>query len=414
MFSYFRVIRWLTSLVADNAGTDKRGHVVEWVEKASFDRLNKLFEITTAERHHQTLLTARNMLTVVREPQSYITNILPRKLPKKVVSVEHFVLKDLPFYKRARKADAKARQKLLDEQEEKRQEETLRKTCGEKGCDSPPAARPPARKEKKKTKKTLSQVFRISAPNLEASSSSCRSGSNRPDHTIPESEEEPEAISSSLQLVVFHPGPNSPQLEPESISLQVTDKPDEMRSPSELRERLMQRHGKRLHVPIDLGPPPDKKVFLDRGGEDPKPNVPAPAATCSDGDGVGASASIPPDAVGSSTAAMVQADAPGRSSPAVVGTPMAEGVPGAPNDEEAPVERNSHAAVVPPSWEELMEMLKGVPCFTNVEARHPLGVSESAVPPIQHLREWTMPEAAKVVNTLLFSSYFFSSYHFSL
>ena len=98
LFSYFRVIRWLTSLVADNAGTDKRGHVVEWVEKASFDRLNKLFEITTAERHHQTLLTARNMLTVVREPQSYITNILPRKLPKKVVSVEHFVLKDLPFY----------------------------------------------------------------------------------------------------------------------------------------------------------------------------------------------------------------------------------------------------------------------------------------------------------------------------
>ena len=173
-------------MVADNAGTDKRGHVVEWVEKASFDRLNKLFEITTAERHHQTLLTARNMLTVVREPQSYITNILPRKLPKKVVSVEHFVLKDLPFYERARKADAKARQKLLDEQEEKRQEETLRKTCGEKGCDSPPAARPPARKEKKKTKKTLSQVFRISAPNLEASSSSCRSRPSQPDHTIPE------------------------------------------------------------------------------------------------------------------------------------------------------------------------------------------------------------------------------------
>ena len=90
----------------------------------------------------------------------------------------------------------------------------MRKTRGEKGRDSPPAARPPARKEKKKTKKTLSQVLRISAPNLEASSSSCRSGPSRPDHTIPEFEEEPEAISNSLQLVVFHPGPNSPQLEP--------------------------------------------------------------------------------------------------------------------------------------------------------------------------------------------------------
>ena len=105
-FSYFGVIRWLTSLVADNAGPDKRGRVVEWVEKASFDRLNKLFEITAAERHHQTLLTARNLLVVVREPQAYVINILPRKLPKKVVSGEHFVLKDLPFYKEVRKADA--------------------------------------------------------------------------------------------------------------------------------------------------------------------------------------------------------------------------------------------------------------------------------------------------------------------
>ncbi|RVW27842.1 hypothetical protein CK203_106095 [Vitis vinifera] len=43
---------------------DKRGRVVEWVEKTSFDRLNKLFEITAAERHHQTLLTARNLLAL--------------------------------------------------------------------------------------------------------------------------------------------------------------------------------------------------------------------------------------------------------------------------------------------------------------------------------------------------------------
>ena len=54
--SYFGVIRWLTSLVADNAGTDKRGRVVEWVE------------IAAGERHHQTLLTARNLLVVVRDP----------------------------------------------------------------------------------------------------------------------------------------------------------------------------------------------------------------------------------------------------------------------------------------------------------------------------------------------------------
>ena len=83
----------------DNAGPDKRGHIVEWVEKESFARLNKLFEITAAERHYETLLTARNLLAVVRESQAYIINILPRKLPKKAVSGEHYVLKDLPFYK---------------------------------------------------------------------------------------------------------------------------------------------------------------------------------------------------------------------------------------------------------------------------------------------------------------------------
>ncbi|RVW60311.1 hypothetical protein CK203_084067 [Vitis vinifera] len=51
-------------------GPDKRGRVVGWVEKASFARLNKLFEITAAERHYETLLIARNLLAVVREPQA--------------------------------------------------------------------------------------------------------------------------------------------------------------------------------------------------------------------------------------------------------------------------------------------------------------------------------------------------------
>ncbi|RVW68784.1 hypothetical protein CK203_060955 [Vitis vinifera] len=64
-------------------GSDKRGRVVEWVEKVSFAQLNKLFEISITERHHETLLTTRNLLAVVREPQAYIINILPRKLPKK-------------------------------------------------------------------------------------------------------------------------------------------------------------------------------------------------------------------------------------------------------------------------------------------------------------------------------------------
>ena len=245
-------------LVVGNIGTSKRGCLVEWVEKVSFDRLTKLFEITATKRHYQTMLTAQNLLAVVREPQSYVTNILPRRLPKRVVPGEHFVLKDLPFYERAREADAKARQERLDQREEKRRDGTLRKAPGEKGRNSSPVARPPTTKKKKKTKKTLVQVLRIVAPTPEASSSSCRSGPNRSDHTIPESEEveEPEATSSSPQLETFRPGPSSPQPQPEFVGLRVVHEPEEMRDTSDLRAGLLRRHRKWLYDPIYLAPPP--------------------------------------------------------------------------------------------------------------------------------------------------------------
>ncbi|RVW95991.1 hypothetical protein CK203_027642 [Vitis vinifera] len=60
----------------------KKGHLVDWVEKASFACLSKLFEIDAKERQCKTLLTARNLMAVVREPQEYVINILPRKMPK--------------------------------------------------------------------------------------------------------------------------------------------------------------------------------------------------------------------------------------------------------------------------------------------------------------------------------------------
>ena len=170
-----------------NVGTSKRGRLVEWVEKASFDRLNKLFEINTIERHYQTLLSARNLLAVVQEPQPYVVNILPRRLPKFVVPGEHFVLKNLPFYKRARKAVAKARQEHLDQQEEKRQEGTLRKAPGEKGRDSSPMVRSPTAKEKKK--KTIVQALQVVSPVPDLSSSSSESAPSRPDKPVPEPEE---------------------------------------------------------------------------------------------------------------------------------------------------------------------------------------------------------------------------------
>ena len=55
---------------------------------------------------------------------------------------------------------------------------------------------------------------------------------------------------------------------------------------------------------------------------------------------------------------------------------MSEGVP----DEES-----SCVAAVPSSWEELMEMLKGVSCFTDANARLPFGTFESVVPCSQPL-----------------------------
>ena len=82
--------------------------MVEWVEKASFIRLNKLFKITASEINHQTLLSAQNLLAVIGVPQPYVLNIIHRWLPKEVVPGEHFVLRDLPFYEEVCEADAKA------------------------------------------------------------------------------------------------------------------------------------------------------------------------------------------------------------------------------------------------------------------------------------------------------------------
>ncbi|XP_034706291.1 uncharacterized protein LOC117929953 [Vitis riparia] len=133
---------------------DKRGKLVEWVEKASFDRLNKLFEITSAERRCELLLSAQNLRLVVQQPQAYVLNILPRRLPEEVVVGEHFILEDLPFYEGVRKADARTRKALLNNREKKRQEGLLRKAPGGKRTASSPPAGAPAKKKKKLSKKS--------------------------------------------------------------------------------------------------------------------------------------------------------------------------------------------------------------------------------------------------------------------
>ena len=216
--------------------------------------------------------------------------------------------------------------------------------------------------------------------------------------------------------------------------------PEEVRDMNDLRVGLLRRHHKRLYDPIDLEPPSVKKVCLERGGEDAALEVPLSTATRPDEAGPSVAVAAQSEAAGSGAAATVQATAQSDTTvasdaPTAVETRGSEGVPDASIDEETPDEKSSPAAAVPPSWEELMEMLKGVPCLTDAEAPSkrmsdffpltkrvsvnmggdppafvkawlPFGTPEFVVSCIQHLQEWTIPETVEVVITsLLFFSF---------
>ncbi|RVW38805.1 hypothetical protein CK203_074152 [Vitis vinifera] len=108
--------------------------------KGVFACVCKLFEIDPKERAYKTLLSARNLTEVVREPQEYVINILHRKLAKdEIVPGEHYTVKELPLYQEAKEADAERRRKLLEDRDQKKTESTIRKAPGQKrGPDSPP------------------------------------------------------------------------------------------------------------------------------------------------------------------------------------------------------------------------------------------------------------------------------------
>ncbi|RVX06652.1 hypothetical protein CK203_029464 [Vitis vinifera] len=50
------------------SGKERWGRLVEWVEKAFFTRLNKLFEIDASEQNHKVLLLDKNLLTLIAIP----------------------------------------------------------------------------------------------------------------------------------------------------------------------------------------------------------------------------------------------------------------------------------------------------------------------------------------------------------
>ena len=105
-------------------------------------------------------------------------------------------------------------------------------------------------------------------------------------------------------------------------------------------------------TPSTLPPlPPAKKFCPERGGEDPVPEVLPSAATRPDEAGISATFAAHSDVVGSSTAATIQADAPGPNSTAAAqsGTTALGDSPDASNGEEAPDENSNPATAVPPS-----------------------------------------------------------------
>ena len=69
--------------------------MVNWVEKASLEKIRWLLEISEQECHYEVLLTLKNLADVKRNPAPYSLLIIPCPLPSEIVDGEHFVTTDL-------------------------------------------------------------------------------------------------------------------------------------------------------------------------------------------------------------------------------------------------------------------------------------------------------------------------------
>ena len=63
--------------------------------KAGFKNIQKLQEISERERHHEILLTVRNLRELSRNPSPHILPVIPRPLPIEIEEGEHFSIADL-------------------------------------------------------------------------------------------------------------------------------------------------------------------------------------------------------------------------------------------------------------------------------------------------------------------------------
>ena len=77
------------------ARKSRRGKLVNWEEKANFEKIQRLLEISKQERHHEILLTTKNPRDLSHGSSPYTILIIPRPLPIEIVEGEHFIITDL-------------------------------------------------------------------------------------------------------------------------------------------------------------------------------------------------------------------------------------------------------------------------------------------------------------------------------
>ena len=68
---------------------------MHWVERASFEKIRRLMEISEQERNHEVLLTMKNLHDLSRHPSPYRVLIILRPLPLEIVEGEHFITANL-------------------------------------------------------------------------------------------------------------------------------------------------------------------------------------------------------------------------------------------------------------------------------------------------------------------------------
>ena len=300
-----------------------RGWLVEWVEKTSFDGLNKLFVISTSERNHETLLTYQNLQAMVRDSQQYVISTLPRFALRVLVPDEHHVLKDLHFYEEARVADAKARQDQLDQKEKKCQEGTLRQ-APRVGRSATSSTTHPLSK-KKSVPWHAEQTLDLFPPPFSSSSLSVDAGTNWNSIGSPLVGDSPNRELKPVVLYIIL------ELEEEEEDLEAQMAPN-------LRVGFKQRHCKRLSEALLTTPPLAKKTRLEVSHEEPILDAPM--------------VQVPPSDVVRSEQELI-------ASPSVEDIfPMEDGTPTATPDGDAN-ERDALAYLS--IWEEITTLLKMIP-----------------------------------------------------